>query len=303
MGSKLKNLYTNFKKYNVLLGLAALFVIVSGFANITSFHVEYESVHANATVDPGEEIDVPVLMYHGILKDSKRWGQYVISPEEFENDLIYLKEKGYTTIVVQDLIDYVETGAPLPEKPVMLTFDDGYYNNYLYAYPLLQKYECKAVISVIGYYSEVFSNTEDVSAYYSHLTWKEIREMSESGLVEIQNHSYNMHKNASRKGAKKVSGESLGNYTKALNDDLMKLQTLLKENADITPTAFTYPFGAVSDASKEIIKQMGFKASLSSEQKVNKITRDPECLYLLHRIVRPSGIDRAKFFEQKLNIK
>ena len=64
-------------------------------------------------------------MYHGLLKEEARQGKYVLSPAQFESDLKYLKENGYHTVVVQDLIDYVEKGVPLPEKPVMLTFDDA----------------------------------------------------------------------------------------------------------------------------------------------------------------------------------
>ena len=72
-----------------------------------------------------EGVEVPVVMYHSMLKDEARHGQYVISPEEFENDLQYLQSHGYTTILIEDLIAYTKGGS-LPEKPVLLTFDDGY---------------------------------------------------------------------------------------------------------------------------------------------------------------------------------
>ena len=68
-------------------------------------------------------INLPILMYHSILKDNSRAGKYVISPDTIEQDMLYLKDHGYTTVVMADLIDYVENGTPLPEKPVMLTFD------------------------------------------------------------------------------------------------------------------------------------------------------------------------------------
>ena len=89
------------------------------------------------SVPPEEAVEVPILMYHGILKDKKLQGKYVIGPDLLESDLCYLKEHGYTAVVMQDLIDYTN-GGDLPEKPIMITFDDGYYNNYLYAFPLMK---------------------------------------------------------------------------------------------------------------------------------------------------------------------
>ena len=83
--------------------------------------------------DPG--VRVPVIMYHAVMDDASRLGKYVISPEELESDFKWLSENGYTAILSEDLINYTENGAALPEKPILLTFDDGYYNNYLYAYP------------------------------------------------------------------------------------------------------------------------------------------------------------------------
>lgn len=286
------------KKYDSMLFLFSLFVVFGCLSRISAFYTETvpPSSETAVSVSGEEAVEVPIIMYHGVLKDSKYWGKYVVSPDLFESDLRYLTENGYTTIVVQDLIDYVETGAPLPEKPVMLTFDDGYYNNYLYAYPLLKQYNCRAVISVIGCYSEKFSQTEDFNPFYSHLSWDQIREMAESGLVEIQNHSYNLHKNSTHIGAKKIRGESNAAYAGRLSEDVGKLQTLLKEKTGIVPTAFTYPFGAISDASVEILRQAGFKATLSCEEKINRVTRDPDCLYRLNRFLRPSGKTSEDYF-------
>lgn len=132
-------------------------------------------------------VELPIIMYHGILRDSKRQGKFVISPSEFEADLKYLTGHGYHTIVMQDLIDYVQNGTPLPEKPVMLTFDDGYFNNYVYAYPLLQQYQCKMVLSPIGRYADEYSESGEENANYSNATWARLKEMADSGLVEIQN--------------------------------------------------------------------------------------------------------------------
>ena len=256
---------------------------------------------AAQTAQPAQEegISLPIVMYHGLLKEEKRQGPYVISPDLFESDLRYLKEHGYTTVVVQDLIHYVQDGTPLPEKPVMLTFDDGYYNNYLYAYPLLQQYQCKMVLSPIGRYAEQDSHEEILHANYSNASWAQLKEMMDSGLVEVQNHSYDMHRDGTagqRKGAKRVNGETVEQYAQALREDVQKMQDAVTQNIGFTPTAFTYPFGAISEESVPILKEMGFQATMTCESRLNRITRDPECLYGLGRYRRPLGVSSSEFF-------
>ena len=92
-------------------------------------------------------VRLPIIMYHHVLKDSNKWGKYIVSPKEVEKDIIYLKEQGYTTILMEDLINFVYNNGKLPDKPILLTFDDGYMSNYTYVLPLLKKYDCKAVVS------------------------------------------------------------------------------------------------------------------------------------------------------------
>ena len=108
------------------------------------------------TASEEEGIRVPIVMYHSVLKS--RTGKYIVSPEQLEQDLKYIQERGYETIVMADLIEYVENGRELPERPIMLTFDDGYYNNLHYVVPLLEKYNMRAVISVVGKYTDDYSN-------------------------------------------------------------------------------------------------------------------------------------------------
>ena len=81
------------------------------------------------TVFSEERVTLPIIMYHSILKDGARQGKYVVSPEVLARDLDALRARGCETVTVRDLIAYTRDGAPLPAKPVMLTFDDGYYNN------------------------------------------------------------------------------------------------------------------------------------------------------------------------------
>lgn len=245
-------------------------------------------------------VKVPVLMYHSLLKDPAMEGNYVISPRLFEQDLKYLKQKGYTTILMSDLIAFVEKGAPLPEKPVLLTFDDGYYNNYCYGFSLLKKYNMKAVISIIGKQTDRYTRLNEDRAAYSHLTWDQLRKMAVSGLVEVQNHSYDSHENiGGRKGTSKKNGETDKEYAAYLEQDLMKLQKKIREAVGITPTTFTYPFGAVSSASRPIIKKLGFKASLGCEEGINVIKKgDADCLYDIKRYLRTPELSSEEFFKK-----
>ena len=196
------------------------------------------------------------------------------------------------------------THEPLPEKPVMLTFDDGYYNNYLYAFPLLKKYNSKMVLSPIGRYTDQYSEVKDEHANYSHVTWDEINEMMSSGLVEIQNHSYNMHATGktNRKGALRAAGETIEQYREALTQDVRGMQARTEEKTGYTPTTFTYPFGAVSKEALPILKELGFQATLICESRVNHITKDPDCLYGLGRYLRPSGVDSASYFTKTVKL-
>lgn len=242
---------------------------------------------------------LPVLMYHHVQKDAKAQGKFVITPSELEQDLQYLQNSGYTAVVIQDLVDYVYHGTALPEKPVMITIDDGYLSVKEYIFPLLEKYQMRAVLSVIGKYSDQYTNMPDRNVAYAHLTWDDVRELSESSVFDIENHTYDMHKNAQgRKGSMKKSGESTEEYKKNLQEDLSKVSTLVEQSTGKKPICYTYPFGFFSKESKEVVKEMGFLASLSCNEGGNYITRDPECLYLIKRYNRPHGKSAEEILTQ-----
>ena len=278
------------------LGLGAVGVLIACAIAVASLLLG--PLSPTQASEEADGVSLPILMYHSVLKDKSRAGKYVVSPDTLEQDMLYLKDRGYTTVVMEDLINYVENGVPLPEKPVMLTFDDGHLNNKTYVYPLLQKHGMKAVISIVGEYTELFSNTPDPNPAYAYLTWDDIREMSGSGVVEFQSHSYALHNEKPRKGAAKKRGENTAAYQKMLTDDLSKLQDCLAQKSGITPTTFTYPFGAISKDSTSVVKALGFKASLSCYEKPNCITRDPDCLYELNRYNRANGLSTEKFMKK-----
>lgn len=237
-----------------------------------------------------EQIRLPILMYHSLLKDEKMQGTYVISPADFERDMKYLKDKGYTSVTFKELVEYTENGTPLPQKPIMITFDDGYYNNYLYAMPVLEKYGFTAVISPIVKFTEDYSKSGDKSPVYGCCSWKELSEMINSGAFTVENHTYNLHYLKERKGASSISGESYEEYLKTAGEDIKKAQSLIKENLGYTPLCFTYPYGAFDENSQRFVKESGFSASMTCTEKLNTITRDKESLFGLGRyIVTPEN--------------
>lgn len=251
-----------------------------------------------ASSAPEGSIPLPIVMYHGLLKDKNYHNKFFISPKLFEKDLKYLDENNYTTILMKDLIAYVDNGLPLPENPVLITFDDGFYNNYVYAYPLLREYNMKAVISIIGELTDKSSLIHDENANYSYLSWDRIKELSSSGIFEIQNHSYDLHGNDyKRRGSMQNSGESLEEYKMLLKDDIGNFQEKIFEMTGKKPNTFTYPYGLISKNSKEILKSMGFRATLSCAEGINYITRDPECLYHLKRVCRTPEKSSEEFFQ------
>lgn len=245
-----------------------------------------------------EEIFLPIIMYHSVLKDQKLQNNYTISPALFENDLKFLNDNGYTTITVKDLTEYVFQGKELPKQCVMLTFDDGYYNNYYYVYPLLKKYKCKAVISPIASMTEQYSEMQNISVSYGHITTDDIKEMVTNEYVEIQNHSYDMHTLKPREGVARKRGESFETYKKVITDDITKAQNYLKKAAGTAPSCFVYPFGAKSEGTEKIIKELGFVCTMTCTEKPNIITRNPESLFELGRYRRDGNESMETLIKQ-----
>ena len=170
---------------------------------------------------PVKGIWLPILMYHAVSDDI--WGEsdLFVKPAEMEKQLAWLQEHGYTTVTFEDMprIEQIE-------KPVFLTFDDGYRDNYTELFPLLQKYQAKATVFVIT----------DAIGNERFLTEEMIAEMSDSGLVSIQSHT-DTHPNLS---------------TLAEEDLRREMETSLVKLLRITgrqPFVLCYPEGRYSDRS------------------------------------------------------
>lgn len=256
-------------------------------------------------VSAQKSISVPVIMYHQISRSEDNIGKYIIYEKELEKDLEYLKENGYETINVSDLISFIEGKAELPEKCVMLTFDDGYETAFTILYPLLKKYNMKAVVSVIGYLTELYTENEDHNDLYSYLDEEEIRILSQTDEIEIQNHSFDMHstEQGKRKGINKLPGESFEEYKKALTDDIGKEQTEILKITGKLPEAMFYPFGECCSDTLTICKSLGFEATFTCEEKINTVTKfRKDSLYNLGRFNRSGKISSKDFFEKRFCI-
>ncbi|MDU2064992.1 MAG: polysaccharide deacetylase family protein [Sporomusaceae bacterium] len=120
---------------------------------------------------------VPVLNYHQI--NDRDHNALTVSSSEFEAQMAYLADHGYQTITPDELADYLQLGKPLPRKPILITMDDGYEDNYQVAYPILQRYQAKATIFII---------TDFVGRYDRYLTWEQIAQMSAHD-IDFESHT------------------------------------------------------------------------------------------------------------------
>ena len=241
---------------------------------------------------------LPVVMYHHVLQSEARAGRYVLPAAQLEQDLQFLKQAGYTTVTVGDLLCFVRGEQDLPGKIVMLTFDDGYQSMEDYVLPLLQQTQMKAVLSVVGSFADVYTKNGDTNVNYACLSWDALRRLSESGRFELQNHTYALHDNQhGRRGLAQKKGEDAAAYRAMLTADLQKNQVLIASNTGPTPTALVYPFGAFSAATQQIAADCGFRCTMTCEEKVNTIAAgDEACLFGLGRFNRPAGPGSEAFF-------
>lgn len=246
-------------------------------------------IEPTMSVSVQEGLALPVIMYHQVLKDESRTGQYTITPTMLEEDLQTIQSLGYQTVTVAEVLDYIAGRGTLPEHPILLTFDDGYATFYEYVYSLLQQYDQSAVVSIVGKYTDLYSYNGDANLSYTHLTWDQLDEMAQSGRVEIANHSYDLHSyDDSRYGVLQNEGESDDDYIALLTGDLTTLNDEIYENLGIYCNIFCYPFGMRDTLSDQTVSTLGFSVILGCQEQVNWITVGQETPLILDRFNRTS---------------
>ena len=188
-------------------------------------------------------IKVPVLLYHNFVTTVPETDpdnfNYINTPQSFEENIKTFLENGYTIISMQDLADCNSGKAELPSKPIIITFDDGYYSNYEYIYPILKKYNVKASIFIIT--DNIGKEVDGIK----YLGWEECLEMQNSGLIEIFSHS-----------KKHVFYNKLP--VRELLDDVIESYKLIEKNLGKQELhVFAYPYGAYTDETVRTLKNNG----------------------------------------------
>ncbi|MBQ9980561.1 MAG: polysaccharide deacetylase family protein, partial [Oscillospiraceae bacterium] len=198
------------------------------------------------------------LMYHDFMPDGVPPTDWVITAEMFRSDLQWLKDNGDTTVLPRELAaGKLDSGEPIPDKIVMITFDDGYPSNYTIAMPLLQEYSMKAAVALI------VNNFEIDSPEF--LTWDQCRKMQESGCFEFGSHTYDLHIREGINGIERLDGESQDDYTLRIREDIAKSVEIIEAELGAPVTYFAYPLGKVDPWANDVLAEF-FSVSVTSER-------------------------------------
>ena len=237
---------------------------------------------------------VPMIMYHSVSRGTP--GKYVIPPETLEEDIIYLKNAGYKTVFVSDLIDFAQGKGALPEKAIALTFDDGHYNFLSEVVPVLREREAKATVSIVGAFTDKETGKERRSSYFSYLNADELTEVALCGCAEIGNHSYALHSGV---GAKPLWGESYERYKARFTRDTDKCDALIRACGG-KAAVYTCPFGRYDGFTARAVREYGYGAMLTCEEGINELAPgDTAALYKLKRFNRPYGESSEAYFKNR----
>jgi peptidoglycan/xylan/chitin deacetylase (PgdA/CDA1 family) len=217
-------------------------------------------------------ISIPVLMYHHIADDRE------VTAAGFENQLKYLKEKNYYTPSLQEFYLHITNQKPITKKSVLITFDDGYADNWICAYPLLKKYGFRAVVFVttknIQQTPDIIRKTitegakppdtiTDERSKNGFLSWQELKLMTESKVFEVGSHTHT-HKNYDKKAG-----------YKNLEEELEISRDLIVENLGVKFLTVAWPWGFWQKNYIELAKKTGYKTAFTAKGGANTPAGDP----------------------------
>jgi peptidoglycan/xylan/chitin deacetylase (PgdA/CDA1 family) len=223
---------------------------------------------------------IPVLMYHHVNTE----GSFInVSPRRFESHIKYLQESGYTSLNASDLLGIFHGTRNPPDKPVVITFDDGWLDNWLFAFPILKKCGMKAIIFVVTSlihekgkrmrsdegtvkglptHKECQKMVDSGSAQDVMLSWEEIREMENTGLIDIQSHTHTHQR------WDKVYPDHKERM-KTINEELKISKEIIEEKLKKKCDALCWPWGKYNDEYVEAAKSSGYKLLFTTEKGAN----------------------------------
>jgi peptidoglycan/xylan/chitin deacetylase (PgdA/CDA1 family) len=233
---------------------------------------------------------VPVLMYHHV---SPHPGLVTVSPETFEEHMVYLARKKYHALTADEFLEFLQGKRELSGRNVLITFDDGYLDNYVYAFPILQRYGLKATIFAItgligvGAARTVLGAAKVLPATPDHrackaavaegradeviLRWSEIEAMEASAAVEIHSHTHS-HVRWDQLHADKAQRLA------AVEADLIASRTALKRRLGKDSRHLCWPWGYFEPEYQPIAGKIGFAAEYATLRGVNVAGSDPRCI-------------------------
>lgn len=205
---------------------------------------------------------VPVMMYHDILEPKQVF--FDVTPAEFEQHLQLIQAKGLTPISMDQLVAHLQTGVPLPAKPILLTFDDGYVGHYTYVYPLLKKYNYPAVFAI--YTAKVGKQLGR-----SSLTWEQLKEMAANPLITISSHS--------------VTHRVMTGLSDAeIQFELQESKRILESQLGVPIRYFTYPEGKYDAKVVAALPGAGYVAALTMNDADERLAGQSNSLLEIGRI-------------------
>lgn len=214
---------------------------------------------------------IPVLLYHHVSEDNSDLPKLTVTPAEFERQMAMLKAAGFETISPQEFIAYMrQEPVTLPDKPILITFDDGYEDNYLHAFPILKQFDFSAVIFMVGVNID----------RQQRLSSQQMQEMADNGMV-FGGHSMT-HRDLAALHGKELYREA--------KDIKKKLKQVTAQEADL----FSYPYGYYNLSTRETVAATEYQAAFSTLPGLNKPGKDN--LYLLRRIPIYSTTDFDALF-------
>ncbi len=217
---------------------------------------------------------IPILAYHrfGLSETTM-----TVTPDSFSRQLAYLAKNDFTVISLKELIPFLAGEKQLPPKSIVLTFDDGYKSFYMFAYPLLLKYGFPGTVFV-------YSDFIDKKA---GLSWYELKEMVDSGLIDIQPHS-RFHTNL---GLNKMD-ENEAEYEKRIEDEITHPSRRIKKHLGQLVHSFAYPYGDTNQSVIEKLQAADYQLAVTVQPGSNPAFASP---YMLKRTMIFGDDDMAHF--------